>query len=600
MAAAGVQPPSPVIATILDAMYATKPTKDQLKTWKKVSKMAWPTKRPKRTIADIGRRGLTTSGIVAWSCAFEVLSGDHGQHAKGRVYYVVVAPRLPQAREALRAIRDVFDELAPLGVTYEPKDFAGSPQLIIKSPTSSVEKVVTVFVADSVSVRGYAVPWVCIDEAAFLGSESWHVETDKDLLRALTGAQAQFDESRMLMTSTRGAPQGEFFEACTKPRKGDLVVEAPTWVTNLRISEAKCREQAGDPITFDQEFACRRWGHRNEGLFDPNAVRACMDRDVEPKPREGVDYCVGLDVGQLVDNSAIVVTSSYEIEVSSTSSAIRHVVVEYIEEIAASRTNPPSIEEIVRRAVQVARAYNNAPIVCDAHVGVEVKSQMKRNGYFEADPLMTGETGVPPPGSFRVMNMQPSAQTPRWKFLAEIVHGRRLHMPVDADGMAREFGIIKVETLGSGSMKVIANPSPNMVVALALSAPIVVQMNPSDSGIFSMPNPDDWNRGLGILSRDVYRRKLPNGTVVPVDPPRNSAGYERWAREQLAHGIQTPGILAWAAEQVKLGKPDPIRTTKVLSVGGPMQGAAPQVPTDEERAAAYYESRAAVGKNPFW
>lgn len=207
-----LEPASPACEIILDALYATQPTAAQREVWSDLSGMPWPSTPPERAALCIGRRGLKTSGILAPTTVYEALCVPHEVDALAgsRVYFVVVAPRLAQSREATRAIRSVLDAMAPKGIRYEARDAAGTPELVITSPTSTVEKVITVFPADAVAVRGFAVAFLGIDEAGFLASDETLARTDKQLLAAVEPAMVQFRRRKLLLTSSPGAP-GTFF-----------------------------------------------------------------------------------------------------------------------------------------------------------------------------------------------------------------------------------------------------------------------------------------------------------------------------------------------------------------------------------------------------
>jgi hypothetical protein len=325
--------PTDAVQSIWDASYAMVPTVEQRAAWRKLSRQAWPTVAPRRVVACIGRRGWKTSKILAWTLLFELLCVDHDEHAAAgsRIYFLVVCPRLAQSREALRAVRAALDELSHQGVAYEIRDAAGTTEIVVKSPVSRVEKVIAIMSADAISVRGFAVAFAGFDEASFLGSDDWLAQTDRDLIVAVSAGMVQFPAAKMLFVSSPGAPQGEFHRMVERPPADTLVVRAASWVTNPRLTEAACwRMAGGDAAVFAQEFEASKFGYHNESFIDAASVRACIDTDKKRTgrgPRKSGDFIVALDVGQIVDASAIVCCSSFVAEIRP-GEHVRHVVVE--------------------------------------------------------------------------------------------------------------------------------------------------------------------------------------------------------------------------------------------------------------------------------
>ena len=291
LALANVEPASEPVGVALDAFYAReKPTERQRRIWGTLtphsgwfSRAKWPKERERRLVACVGRRGLKTSGLLAPCAVFESLCVPHDLHAAegSRVYAVVIAPVLKQSREAVRAIRGVLDSLTSKIVTYEIRDTHASPEIVILTPKTRCERVISVQTADAISVRGTAVAFLGVDECAFLPSEEWLAQKDEDILRAVRAGMVQFPNAIEVLVSTPGPPAGVFHSLVSKPPRDTVVIRAPSWVMNPeRITKADCRRLAGDDATLDQEYGAARFGFHNESFLDSAAVYDAIERDV--------------------------------------------------------------------------------------------------------------------------------------------------------------------------------------------------------------------------------------------------------------------------------------------------------------------------------
>ena len=556
MALAGVAPPSAAIGTVLGAVYAQPCTEADRRAWASLSSSPWPSRKARRVAACIGRRGLKTSGILAWSCAYEALCVDHGAHAAvgSRLHYVVIAPLLAQAREALLAERAVLDQLSALGVRYTMRDAATAPEIVIASPRGRCEHTIAVMTASDVSVRGFAIPFVAFDEAGFLPFDEQHAVRDRDIVRAVSPATVQFPEALSLFVSSPGAPGSLFQSLVEKPAKDTLVVRAPSWVTNPRITETMCRHEAGGDLdVLAQEYEARRVGYAGENFVDTRAL--VVGSPHAGKGPRGGEFVVGLDAAQTGDETAIVVCSCFEVEVAAGHAPIKHLVAEHLETMQGSRKAPLPVEVIASRAVAISRAFGRAPILSDRFLGPVMAAELVKLGLREFwDP--DGDR-VPPAGTFCMRSMAPEKQTPRWKALRSLVHGGRLHLPAGAESekLRGQLAALVATQQSSGALKV-EGRRDDLCDALALAVPVALKLQPSADGPAGRVVLDEgrltWDdEGLSCRgSHDV--REHPDGRRVPAETPRWDPYFEIYARDMIAQGVRTPGIIEWEKEQREL------------------------------------------------
>jgi hypothetical protein len=551
---------SPTIATILDGMYGTRPrTKDDLARWRAVCDAPWPTRRARRTAVCIGRRGLKTTGIGVWALLFEALCRAplYARYALpgARLRLPIVCPFVPQAAEALAALKGALGMLAPLGIAAEVRDERGSPEVRITSPAGRAEVLINVLAANEFSAVGYTCPFWIGDEAARFPTSG--PSSLRAIARALDPAGSTFTdpacEAGSLWTSNKSHAEGAFYDAVQgDPKPGTLVIRAASWTTNPRMSRAHCLELCdGDEremsVTYDG--ASPIWGYDGEGYI-PTARIAVEDEYCSQGPRGGY-FAVGLDVGQMQDSSAIVVVGAAETEIAPGTTPVRHLIVEHVESILsakASKGAPPSIEMIVGRACDVARTWGNAPITCDYFSGVEVARVLERRGWSKYEGAY-----FPTEHNYVLAQMGPAAQTPRWALLRSLASGGRLHIPESGRELIRQLGQLTATTLASGSLKV-EGRRDDLADALALAAEIAMKLPPNavkggavveciDDGIhYSI------SRGLQVtLPRFVKR--YPNGNTEPMEIPSWHPAFERYARDMIAQGKRTRSIEEWEAAQ---------------------------------------------------
>jgi hypothetical protein len=404
--------------------------------------------------------------------------------------------------------------------------------------------------ADSVGVRGFAIASAFLDEAGFTpGLE--------EILRAVVPGMAQFPQARIVFTSSPGAPEGPFHDLVSNRNPTTIVFRAPTWVTNPRITEAHCRELAGDDTTFEIEFAARRFGYSGEAWIDlQKALPAVGSLYAGKGPRAG-HFVIGVDIAQLVDQTVIIVVSSFETALGPNTAPIRHVVVEHVEVIASSRTRPTSIEQIAARVVELSGQYRDAPVCFDPFQGPTVKDAFRKLGFAEHEG-----TSSPSRKRFLQCSMAPQEQTPRWKLVRDLVNGGRLHIVQSPGGetLARQLGQLRATQLSSGALK-IEGKVDDAADAFALAAPIAVKLPPTSGpeGVTSMVTSNVFfEHGVGLHVKTQFVRTLPNGQRIDAECPRWSPRFPLYALEMLEQGRTTRAIDLWLEEVYAI---DPVTTS---------------------------------------
>jgi hypothetical protein len=545
---------SPAIAVALDAIYAVpNPTTIALKVWRSVTPRrgifgaTWPTTRKRRIAAAIGRRGLKTSGLLAWTAVHELLFGGHEAYAApgSRIAALVVAPRIAQSREAVRGIRGVLDMLVTIGVRYEQRDPSGATELVILSPASRVEKVVSVQAADAISVRSHAYCCVCFDEAGFLPSESWLAQTGEDIARAVEPGTATFPNARVLFTSSCGPPAGIFHRLVEKTPADTLVIRSSTWAMNPRVTKATCeRLSHGDQAVLDQEYASKRWGYSGEAFVNASGL-VLGDAYTDLGPRKG-HFVIGLDYAPLRDATAIVIASGFDVEVNAENAPVRHIVCERVEVIESSRANPTAVELVAQRVASLSASYGDAPVLFDAYFAPEMKRALSKFGFRED----TSGKPVPKRRTFRQVSMAPQDQTPRWLLTKTLAEGGRLHIGRDGAELVKQIGQLRATQQSSGSLKIDgkrddAADAANLAFSVAVHLPPTG--GPGGAVTFRHDGATWGDQGVSLIRPRWVR--VVNGREVMAETPSWHPSFAAYAREMLGSGQTTPAIERWQREQ---------------------------------------------------
>jgi hypothetical protein len=550
---------SPVIAAALDALYGVPArTREDLARWEVVSEQPWPKRRARRIVACIGRRGLKTTGLGAWIILYEALCRSWG-YARfalpgSRLRFPVVCPFVPQSAEALSAVKGAIGMLAPLGIAADVRDEQGAPSITIRNPRGPCEVIINCFTANEFSVVGFTVPFHWEDEAArFMPTGPSSL---RSVARQLGPAGSTFSEpgcdAGSLWTSNKNVSEGAYFDAVEGPPKpGTCLVRAASWESNPRVSRSHClalcdgdeRELA---VTYDGKS--KLWGYDGEGYVQ--TAKIVLGGWADQSARRPGSRVLGLDVGQIQDSSGFVVVSAAETDVSPDATPVRSIVVEHVEMLAASKANPPAVEEIVGRACDIASSFGDCPITCDFFCGVEVRRALEKRGWTQ----YLGEF-YPSSRQYVIVGMGPNKQGPRWNLIRSLAAGGRLHVVDSAAGRAlvQQLGHLVAKTLPTGGLKIEGRQSADdLADALAVAAEIGMKIPASsgDGGATEYRNDGiSWNGHDLTIVGERWVRTMPDGREVSAPCPEWDFRFGEIAAMQLGRGIRTAANERWLSKQ---------------------------------------------------
>jgi hypothetical protein len=154
--------------------------------------------------------------------------------------------------------------------------------------------------------------------------------------------------------------------------------------------------------------------------------------------------------------------------------------------------------------------------------------------------------------------MSPSAQEGRAKTLAAMFSSRAVTL-LDNPTLVSELKDLRVQRHAGGRVSVGASGSRHDDAAdtllLLAEASAGLPAVGGDAGVVEFIHDGVGWTEEGVESRNPrWVRALPNGRSELVEYPRWAAGWEDYAREQIALGCRTPEIMRWEAEQLQQGR----------------------------------------------
>lgn len=516
-------------------------------------------------------RGSYKTSISVVAAVDRLLRFDHSAVVApgSEVVAVVISPTKGQSSQALRNARPICEKLAALlGGRLRERSAADSAEFIFEGIGTPYVPILRVAPADEAAVRGAAMVAVVFDEASWLPTGDEYKSTDVDLEAGATPRIIQFgDKGLFLMVSTPGLVGGLFHTTMTEPKDGTLVLGPfPTWQINLSITEAEARSRFPEHV-FLQEIACSVWGARESQFINASAAMACVDRDEEYQrgPRELREAILAIDVANVHDAIAFAVGYVAEKQIRPDAAPVTTLVIDHLETMKPTATNPIGITRIAERAAAISRAYGSITVIADMRSFVDLSEQMEDRGFrvcMESDEDER-RRWIAKGGKVLVMRgMQPALQTPRWTGLKDLAHGGRLSLPDTSEGRegAKELASLRATTLPSKFLKVEAASGAKDDIAdcLALLGEACF-WRPSirQDGLRTEFVHDGI--GLDLETREVRARngrhvlKDKQGNIVGIGEPHvNDPDFPEYFATKFAAGEMTPNCRAFV--KIRIGQ----------------------------------------------
>lgn len=352
----------------LASLFGLPTTPDQLATFQQCTgRTTPPPNGSNEAHLVIGRRG-GKSFILATIAVYLAAFRDWRPYlAVGeRATVAVVCPDRKQSRVIMRYIRGLLTASPMLRelITGETQERIDLKQRV----------TIEVMTASFKSSRGYGLACVLLDESAFLPTDEFSAEPDKEIINALKPGMATFPGSMLLCASSPYARKGALWEAYQRHYGKDdssvLVWQAPTRVMHPRIPQRIIDEaMEADPASARAEYGAQ-FRTDVESFVLREAVEACISpRIIERLPNPENSYYGFVDSsGGSIDDMTLAI-AHYDYEKGSVI-------------IACLRWYKPpfSPEIVVKEFARVLKSYFLSTVTGDRYAGEWPREQFSKFG----------------------------------------------------------------------------------------------------------------------------------------------------------------------------------------------------------------------------
>lgn len=245
----------------------------------------------------LGRRSSKTTMASACAVYASCLLADQYKEflRAGEPFYVfAVSTNLEQSKEFLRRVKGFVTD-SPILKKLVKRETVDSLEL----SNGCIFRAVP---ATSRGVRGYAVPFLILDEAAHFQDTDGNAAGDS-LFQALSPSVAQFGSlGRILLLSSPWIQNGIFWETFKQADSGQFPymqkVNLPTWEVNPTISKEWLEQtRSRDPEVFRVEYGAEFTGNV-AAFLDAQLIDAAINHDrgvLPPLPKFKGRYYLSLD-----------------------------------------------------------------------------------------------------------------------------------------------------------------------------------------------------------------------------------------------------------------------------------------------------------------
>ena len=261
-------------------------------------------------IAVCGARGGKTRTLIALRILYGALTRDLGGLGKGEeAFGLIVAPRLPLAKQALRYISGEIAANAYLSALVERET---AESITIRREDGGVVTIIVMpATAKGTALRGMSLTDAAFDESAFFRDADYQI-SDVELFKAVSPRVMM--GGQMIIASTPWAKTGllwDYFDANFGKPKTAIAVHAPSLTLRydkkleMLIELERQRDPDNAKREYDAEFLTTGTG----AYFDSDKIDTCVDAELDSQCdyQSNRIYAAGADFGFVNDSSALVV-----------------------------------------------------------------------------------------------------------------------------------------------------------------------------------------------------------------------------------------------------------------------------------------------------
>lgn len=238
-----------------------------------------------------------------------------------------------------------------------------------------------VLAADEASIWGLRPAFVFVDEIAQWGT----TYGPRRVWEGISTSVAKIPGARMLVMTTAGDPAhwsyGILIHARSDPLWWAHHRRGPSpWMESARLEEQRRRLMES---SFRRLFL-NEWTEGEERLTTDEDLRSCVVLDGSQKPKSGLRYVIGVDVGLKNDRTAVVVAHAERLDPlwieGRPRDQLRRVVLDRLAVWSGSRLRPVKLAEVEDYICEATRQYNRASVVFDPFQAVGMMQRLQAKG----------------------------------------------------------------------------------------------------------------------------------------------------------------------------------------------------------------------------
>lgn len=249
--------------------------------------------KPKRVVAQVGRRGIKTTTVCRVACASSQLDWPIPMGERG--IYGVISVNKAHARRRVHTIASMLDALE---IAYRPID---SGLALLDRPID-----IQVYACSHRAVIGDTWIGMACDEMARWRDEDKSADPAREVIASAQPCMTTMRPYGAMewWISSPWAEQGTHYEHVALGTNDEqVVVVAPTWEANPAISEADTRAEQPDELLWSREFAAIPMPRTMMGVLDSSMVEWL---DAPPQLLPGDVLVAGADLALQSDSSTLV------------------------------------------------------------------------------------------------------------------------------------------------------------------------------------------------------------------------------------------------------------------------------------------------------
>lgn len=325
-----------------------------------------------------GRRSGKSTVIAPGLCLYYASQLDWTPYLRTSPWasFTIISASKKQANE-------IFDATAKMvrDSQYLCEEFLGNNPDNIKVNTIEFTNRCRIIVlpADHTLIRGFASPFVILDENCFYGMETDQIQnSDHAIEQAITPAMAQFGgKSRIIKISTPNGERGIMHRDYLNRQRPDvLFIQATSKEMNPTLSDEFLEKERLKGDTYFAREYLAQWTATESTFLDPTAIQdAVLSGITQCPPRQNVKYIATMDYATKGDRWCWCVGHR-----EKGSDGTKQTVIDYMDYQQGSPSDELDPEEVIAEIAKDLSRYGCTSIFGDQNSHVALVGYFKRHG----------------------------------------------------------------------------------------------------------------------------------------------------------------------------------------------------------------------------